>query len=124
MLGLWNSTHNPDLRRFYAPFGRRFTAYARQIGAAVWAGMVKKSSSTASARSRGMGWSSFVPQGAPVNSEMAHAAGIASLAFVTVHDGRFNLDTPLDRPGKVNLGNLERQIVLLQRILHRALDDP
>ncbi len=123
LLGLWNSTHNADLRRFYAPFGRRFTAYARQM-----APLLGRHGNEVLVNGispiKGLGWSSFVPQGAPVNSEMAHAAGIVSLAFVTVHDGRFNLDTPLDRPGKVNLGNLERQIALLQRILHRALDDP
>ena len=123
VLGLWNSTHNADLRRFYAPFGRRITAHARQL-APLLGRHGEEVLVNGISPIKGIGWSSFVPQGAPVNSEMAHAAGIVSLAFVTVNDGRFNLDTPLDRPGKVDFGNLERQIGLLQRLLQRALDDP
>ena len=121
--GLWNSTYNADLRRFYAPFGRRFTRYAGEV-----APLLGRDGEEVLVNGispiKGIGWSSFVPQAAPVNSEMAHAAGIVSLAFVTVHDGRFNLDTPLDRPGKVNYRNLERQIAVLKGVLHRALDDP
>ena len=35
-LGLWNNTDSYDLKRFFVPFGRRFTAYAR--GAAIRTG--------------------------------------------------------------------------------------
>ncbi len=123
LLGLWNSTYNADLRRFYAPFGRRFTQYAREL-APLLGRVGEEALVNGISPIKGIGWSSYVPQRAPVNSEMAHAAGLVSLAFMTVHDGRFKVDTPLDRTGQVNYRNLERQIALLKGVLPRALNDP
>ena len=122
-LGIWNNTSSYDLKRFFVPFGRRFTAYAdtvsqlqgRKAGDALVNGISPV---------KGMDWSTFVPGGVSVNSQSALNAGLVSLAFVTVNDSRFIVDTPLDRPSRVKYGNLERQVAFLNAILGKAFDDP
>ena len=33
-VGIWNNTSRPELRRFFAPFGRRFSGYASTLDSA------------------------------------------------------------------------------------------
>ena len=49
-----------------------------------------------------MDWDTFVPGGVSVNSMKALDAGIVSLALVTVNDGRYLVNTPLDSIDGVN----------------------
>jgi len=122
-IGIWNNTYSYDLKRFFVPFGRRFTAYAQeaapQQGRDPEQALVNGISPI-----RGMDWSTFVPGGVSVNSEDALGAGLVSLAFVTVHDARLVVDTPLDEPDRVQYANLERQSRLLNGIFSRAFSDP
>ncbi|MFH1570234.1 MAG: FtsX-like permease family protein [Gemmatimonadota bacterium] len=122
-VGIWNNTFSFDLKRFYVPFGRRFTAYADAVspglGRAGEQPLVNGISPI-----KGMDWSTFVPDGISVGGLMALKAGQVALSFVTVHDARFLVNTPLDLPEKVELGNLERQVLFLNQILSRAFSDP
>ena len=122
-LGVWNNTSSFTLKRFFVPFGRWFTQYAteaaQRLGLDPERALVNGISPL-----KGMTWSSFVPGGIRVDSQVALSAGLVSLAFATVYDGRFQIDSPLDLPRGVHFENLERQISLLNRILSRAFDDP
>ena len=71
-----------------------------------------------------MDWASYVPGGVDSDGEVALAAGIPALAFATIHDARFGIDSPLDRVDEVNCENLARQIELLKGVLCLAFDDP
>lgn len=121
-LGLWNNTFSYDLKRFFVPFGRRFTAYAEDeaplLGRDPARALVNGISPI-----RGMDWSTFVPGGVSVSGEHAMAAGIVSLSFVTINDARYIVDTPLDTPDRMNFDNLERQSQLINRLLARAVND-
>ncbi len=121
-VGIWNNTFSFDLKRFFVPFGRRFTAYAQQVatdqGRDPEQAMVNGISPI-----RGMDWSTFVPDGVSVDSEMAMAAGQVALAFVTIHDARFPVNTPLDTPARVDMDNLHRQSSFLNGILSRSFAD-
>ncbi len=121
-MGIWNNTLSYDLKRFFVPFGRRFTAYAEQeatlLGRDPARALVNGISPI-----RGMDWSTFVPGGVSVSGQHAMAAGIVSLSFVTVNDARYVVDTPLDTPDRMNWGNLERQSQLLNRLIARAVND-
>jgi hypothetical protein len=121
-LGLWNNTFSYDLKRFFVPFGRRFTAYAKieaaRLGADTTRALVNGISPI-----RGMDWSTFVPGGVSVNGMHALATGIVSLSFITVNDARYIVDTPLDTPQRMNLENLERQSQLLNGVIARAVND-
>ena len=121
-VGIWNNTYSYDLKRFFVPFGRRFTAYADEVapllgreGAEVLANGISPI--------KGMDWSTFVPEGVKVNSIRAMRAGLVSLAFVTINDSRFGIDTPLDLPSDVKFDNLERQIAFLNGIFAKAFSD-
>ncbi|MFH1569132.1 MAG: FtsX-like permease family protein, partial [Gemmatimonadota bacterium] len=72
----------------------------------------------------GKSWETFVPGEISVNSELVLTTGTPALAFVTVNDARFLVDTPLDRPENVNYDNLSRQIRALAGMFHMAFEDP
>ncbi len=122
-VGIWNNTNSYDLKRFFVPFGRRFTAYAEDVaprqGRNPEQALVNGISPI-----KGMDWSTFVPGGVSVNSETALQAGLVSLAFVTVNDARFIVDTPLDVVEKVDFGNLARQSAFINEVFAQAFDDP
>ncbi len=122
-LGIWNNTYSYDLKRFFVPFGRRFTTYADEVAPTLGREGIDALVNGISPI-KGMDWGTFVPEGISVNSIRAMAAGLVSLAFVTVNDGRFGIDTPLDKPEKVKYDNLERQVTFLNGILTKAFNDP
>ncbi|MDP6778983.1 MAG: hypothetical protein QGI83_19675, partial [Candidatus Latescibacteria bacterium] len=73
----------------------------------------------------GMSWDMFIPGGQMrTDSEVVLTAGMPTLAFLTINDARFRVDTPFDTLDKVNIRNLTKQIQLLTAALSRALDDP
>ena len=121
-LGLWNNTHSYDLKRFFVPFGRRFTAYAEEEVARLGLAPERPLANGISPI-RGMDWSTFVPGGVSVSGTQALSAGIVSLSLVTVNDARYIVDTPLDTPERMNLENLSRQSRLLTAMLARAVND-
>jgi hypothetical protein len=122
-LGIWNNTDRYDLKRFYVPFGRAFTAYAEaaapSLGREAQRALVNGISPI-----KGLDWSTYVPGGVTVDGQVAMEAGLVALSFVTVGDGRFVVDTPLDLPHRVDLASLARQSAFLNDILSRAFDDP
>ena len=122
-IGIWNNTLNFNLKRFFVPFGRRFTHYAEEVaprqGREAGAALVNGISAI-----KGMDWSSFVPLGVSVDGQTALMAGQLALSFVTVHDARFAVNTPLDVAAGVRLENLAKQSAFLNGILSRAFDDP
>ena len=122
-IGIWNNTFSFDLKRFFVPFGRRYTAYADEI-APLQGRISDQALVNGISPIKGMDWSTFAPGGVSVDSEMAMAAGQVALAFVTVHDARFPVNTPLDTPPLVRIDNLERQIAFLNALLSKSFGDP
>ncbi len=122
-LGLWNNTNSYDLKRFFVPFGRRFARYNEEL-APLMGRNAQRSLVNGISPIRGMDWDTFVPGGVSVNSMQALDAGLVSLAFVTVNDGRFKVNTPHDISARVDFKNLARQSQLLNGLLGRALSDP
>jgi len=122
-VGLWNNTTQFALKRYFVPFGRWYTRYAEAtapgLGLDPESALVNGISAI-----RGMEWSSYVPGGIRVDGQTALDGGLPALSFVTVYDGRFHIDSPLDRPAGVNYANLSSQVSLLTRILSRSFDDP
>ena len=121
-LGVWNNTSSFKLKRHFVPFGRRFTDYAAQVAPALGVDPQRALVNGISPL-RGMDWSTYVPGGMLSSGEVAMRAGRVALTLATVHDGRFNVDTPLDRPAFVRFDNLARQVELLQQVLVLACDD-
>ena len=122
-LGVWNNTDSFKLKRHFVDLGRRITGYADEVALELGADP-ERALVNGISPIRGMDWGSYVPGGIDSDGEIALSAGIPALAFATVHDARFVVDTPLDDAEKVDIGNLERQVELLNLILGRAFDDP
>ncbi len=122
-LGVWNSNSSFYYKRYFAPFGKNFMGYARQISKEL--GYIQKDVLVNGISPEGgMSWETFVPGEISVNSELVLATGTPALAFVTVNDARFLADTPLDRPAQVNSANLAKQIRALAGMFHLAFEDP
>ena len=122
-LGIWNSTNAETHRRFFAPFGRRFTAYADSLAPSLNR-IPGEALANGISPIRGMSWSTFVPGGVSTNSQTVLSSGLPALSFVTVNDARFGVDSPLDTPDRVNHRNLARQVALLNGLFSAALEAP
>ena len=122
-LGVWNSNTSFYYKRYFAPFGKHFMGYARQISRELGYDY-KDALVNGISPEGGMSWETFVPGEISVNSELVLDAGTPALAFVTVNDARFLVDTPLDMKGKANFENLSKQIRLLAGMFHMAFEDP
>jgi hypothetical protein len=122
-LGVWNSNSSFYYKRYFAPFGKNFMRYAREISRELDYQRRDVLVNGISPEG-GMSWSTFVPGEISVNSELVLATGTPALAFVTVNDARFLVDTPLDRPSFTNYDNLGKQIRMLAGMFHMAFEDP
>ena len=118
-VGLWNNTARPELRRFFAPFGRRFSGYASTLDSAAVGSLVNGITPI-----KGLDWSAYMPGGIAANSRLALEGGLISLGLITVNDARLQIDSPLDQPAAVNYDNLARQVALINGVLQQALNDP
>ena len=122
-LGVWNSNSSFYYKRYFAPFGKNFMAYASKISREL--GYQRRDVLVNGISPEGgMSWQTFVPGEISVNSELVLATGTPALAFVTVNDARFLVDTPLDRSEMVNYENLAKQIKVLAGMFHMAFEDP
>ena len=122
-LGVWNSNTSFYYKRYFAPFGKNFIGYARLISRELGYDP-KDVLINGISPEGGMSWETFVPGEISVNSELVLDAGTPALAFVTVNDARFLVDTPLDKADRVNSANLSRQIRMLAGMFHMAFEDP
>ncbi len=122
-LGVWNSNTSFYYKRYFAPFGKNFMAYAREVSQRLGYRHEDVLVNGISPEG-GMSWATFVPGEIAVNSELVLDTGTPALAFVTVNDARFAVDTPLDRLERVRSDNLAKQIRVLAGMLHMALEDP
>ncbi|MCE2448785.1 MAG: M28 family peptidase [Candidatus Latescibacteria bacterium] len=122
-LGVWNSNTSFYYKRYFAPFGKNFMGYARKISREL--GYQQRDVLVNGISPEGgMSWQTFVPGEISVNSELVLATGTPALAFVTVNDARFLVDTPLDRAEHVNYANLAKQIRVLAGMFEMAFEDP
>lgn len=122
-LGVWNSNSSFYYKRYFAPFGKNFMRYAALISKEL--GYDRRDVLVNGISPEGgMSWETFVPGEISVNSELVLDTGTPALAFVTVNDARFLVDTPLDRFEEVNQENLGKQIRVLAGMFHMAFADP
>ena len=122
-LGVWNSNSSFYYKRYFAPFGKNFMNYSRRISRDLGYDYRDVLANGISPEG-GKSWATFVPGEISVNSELVLTTGTPALAFVTVNDARFLVDTPLDKPHIVNYENLSRQIRALAGMFHLAFEDP
>ncbi|MCM8768143.1 MAG: FtsX-like permease family protein [Candidatus Omnitrophica bacterium] len=122
-LGIWHNSYEFSYQRFFAPLGKKFIEYAAR--AASQLGLPGQDSlANGVSPEKGILWQTFLPDVLRTDGEMAVFAGIPAVTFLTVNDGRWYLDTPVDTFDRVNTANIEQQAALLIRILDQAVNDP
>jgi hypothetical protein len=123
-MGVWNGSTYYYFQRFFAPFGKKFSELGEEFAPSF--GLDKTGSLVDGITPpSGMSWNMFIPGGAlKTDSEVALTAGMPTLAFVTINDARFQVDTPFDTVERMNVRNLTRQVQLLTAAWSKALDDP
>ncbi len=122
-LGIWNSNSSFYYKRYFAPFGKNFMGYSRKVSRELGYSFRDVLVNGISPEG-GKSWETFVPGEISVNSELVLTTGTPALAFVTVNDARFLVDTPLDRAQHIRYDNLSRQIRALAGMFHMAFEDP
>ena len=75
-VGIWNNTARPELRRFFAPFGRRFSGYASTLDSAAVGSLVNGITPI-----KGLDWSAYMPGAIAANSQLALEGGLISLGL-------------------------------------------
>ncbi len=123
-IGVWNSTRNFYYNRFFTPFGKKFVRISKAIAPGF--GLDPEHALLDGINpTGGMTWDMYIPgANLKTDGEVVLEAGTLALSLVTLNDARFRVDTPLDRPDRVNLENLTRQIRLITGVLDIALNDP
>jgi hypothetical protein len=121
---VWNGTTSFYFQRFATPLGKLFSKLGKELAPVFGLNPARALVDGINPPS-GMAWNMFIPGGKiKTDSEVVLTAGMPTLAFVTVNDARFRVDTPTDRAEFVNITNLTKQIHLLTAVLSKALDDP
>lgn len=121
-VGFLHGTRLPAHRKFYVPLGRSLMRHA--TNAAVELGREPSAMVNLVSPIKGVSWDSYLdPDTFRENADYALATGIVTLSMLTTTDRRMVLDSPLDTPDKVNVGNIARQSAMLNATLGRALAD-
>jgi hypothetical protein len=121
---VWNGTTSFYFQRFATPLGKLFSKLGKELAPEFDLDPARALVDGINPPS-GMSWNMFIPGGKiKTDSEVVLTAGMPTLAFVTVNDARFKVDTPTDRAEYVNVPNLTKQIHLLTGVLSKALNDP
>ncbi len=123
-IGVWNGSSSFYYQRFFTPLGQMFSKLGKELAPAFGLNAARSLVDGINPPS-GMSWRMFIPGGRiKTDSEVVLTAGMPTLAFVTINDARFRVDTPFDTVEGVNLPNLTKQIQLLTGAFSKALDDP
>lgn len=121
-LGIWDNAEDFALKRFYAPFGRRFVRYAEDVDLPV--SSEREALANGISPIRGMDWASYVPGGLSTDGQRVLEAGTVALTLATIFDGRQGVDSPLDVPERVHYEQAQRQSDLIgELVLSAARDD-
>ena len=121
-LGIWENTSSFDLKRFFAPLGRRFVRYGQEAAPALGLSP-ERALANGISPIRGMDWSTYAPGGIAADGERALAGGQIALTLATIYDGRMRIDSPLDRADGVDFSRVEAQSDLLAELVVRAAAD-
>ena len=123
-IGVWNGSSSFYYQRFFTPLGKMFSQLGAELAPAFGLNAARSLVDGINPPS-GMSWRMFIPGGRiKTDSEVVLTAGMPTLAFVTINDARFRVDTPFDTVEGVNIPNLTNQTQLLTGVFSKALDDP
>ena len=121
-VGFVHSARLPAHRKFYVPLARSIMHHAEDAAADL--GREPSAMVNLVSPIKGLSWDTYLdPDTFRENADLALTTGHVTLSMITTTDRRMVLDSPLDTPDKVDVGNVARQSAMLNATLNRALAD-
>ena len=121
-LGIWHGTKEFYFQKYFSPFGKKFEEYNKKVSAAL--GYNPENTLTNGISPvKGISWSTLLPEEIEVEGEPVLEAGTPTLHFITIHDARKYLDTPLDTLKKYDFSFIVKQSRFLLGMFRESLDD-
>jgi hypothetical protein len=122
-VGFVHTARLPAHRKFYVPLGRSLSSHAEAAAADL--GRDPSAMVNLISPIKGLSWDTYLdPDTFLENAEYALTTGHVTVSFLTTTDRRMVLDSPLDTPDKVDVGNVARQSAMLNATFGRAFADP
>ncbi|MBN1444985.1 MAG: FtsX-like permease family protein [Candidatus Omnitrophica bacterium] len=122
-LGLWHNSDDFYHQKLFAPYGRKFMVYSESVSKKLGYNP-ETSLVNGISPERGLVWQTFLPERIRTEGQYIISAGHPALSLVTVHDGRWRVDTPADTYGNLNVNNIARQSRFIKGLLSTAVNDP
>lgn len=120
-LGIWHNSYDFYTQRVFAPYGRKFMDYGNRVSKYLG---YKDTLVNGISPERGIIWQAFLPEKIRTDGEIVLYSGNPALSFVTVNDGRWRIDTPVDTYENLNVNNISKQARFLKEVLKVAINDP
>ena len=121
-LAIWHNSYDFYTQRFFAPFGKKFLSYSEKI-CAKYGYNPETALMNGISPEKGIIWQTFLPEPVRTDGEYMILSGNPAISLVTVNDGRWKVDTPIDTFENLNLGNIKKQYKFLKGVLSLAIND-
>ncbi|MCS7180197.1 MAG: M28 family peptidase, partial [bacterium] len=120
-LGIWHNSYDFYYQRFFAPLGKKFIEYSEKIKKSL--GYMDQILVNGISPEKGIIWDSFFPEKIRADGEFMAISKNPAISFITVNDGRWRIDTPIDKFENLNLQNVIKQVNVLKYLLSYALNE-
>jgi len=121
-LAIWHNSYDFYTQRFFAPFGKKFLSYSKKI-CAKYGYNPETALMNGISPEKGIIWQTFLPEPIRTDGEYMILSGNPAISLITVNDGRWKVDTPIDTFENLNLGNIKKQYKFLKGVLSLAIND-
>lgn len=119
---IWHNSYEFYLQKVFAPLAKKFIAYSERFYRRI--GYPYQPLLNGISPKKGLTWSSFHMNPIRTDGEIVILSGVPAISFITANEGRWRIDTPIDKFENLNIKNIERQSIFLKKLLKKAIDDP
>ncbi len=120
-IGIWHNSYEFYYQRFFAPIGKKFMEYSEKIKKTLNYPYIQLVNGISP--EKGIVWDAFLPEKIRTDGEYMIISANPAISLITVNDGRWKIDTPIDTFENLNISNIQKQVVFLKELLSYALND-
>lgn len=106
------------------PLCRAFRRYSEKLAPMLGESQPRLVLTDGAGHSDNRTWKTNIPAKFAFDCEPFMSAGYSAVTFATIDDARFRIDSASDTLEHVDIGNLRRQVQVLNVMLHHVLNDP
>ena len=120
-IGIWHNSYEFYYQRFFAPIGKKFMEYSEKISKIL--NYPRSPLVNGISPEKGIVWDTFLPEKIRTDGEYMIVSANPAISLITVNDGRWKVDTPVDTFENLNLNNIQKQVIFLKYLLSMAIND-